>query len=195
MSWTDVRDAMQAAIVEASGLAADHVLWKYQNQDAPGLPYISMTLITALTRGIDYLRPSFLSTRTPGQEFKLKPKGTREVPWQLEFFTASTADQFDALALGDNTKTRLLVPAVRSLLQAQEISPFDPGPVQYIPDVPNIRFRGRSVCTVRCFVPTQALAEYVSYIASINGVVHVQGGGAGPHDVPFSVTSTKPPFH
>lgn len=187
MSWDDVGDAIQAAIAKASGLAPGQVIWKDQDGNAPLLDYVAISLGGPIQLGIDYLAQDFDETRPRGQEFRLRVQGTREVPLEIECFTASaiTGRQASALYLCTKILAALVLPSVRELMAAQDVVPFDPGAPQWIPDVPSTTFRGRAVATVRCYMPVPTVEEYVGYIERVTGTVSALDAGNVVLTAPF----------
>lgn len=179
MSWDDVGNAIQAAIVQASGLTPGQVLWKDQDINAPVLDYVAISLGGPIQLGIDFLAQDFDATRPRGQEFRLRVTGTREVPLEIECFTASavTGRQASALYLCTRVLAALVLPSVRELMAAQDVVPFDPGQPNWIPDVPSTQFRGRAVATVRCYMPCPTVEEYVGYIERVTGTVSAVDAG------------------
>lgn len=117
--------------------------------------------------------------------------GTREVALQLECFTgpaagsvAPAAGLVEALgstarAVLDEVVTRLRLPTARDALAAVGVVPFDPGPVNWIPEVAATTYRGRASCDIRCRMPARALREYSNFIESIAGTATIEGGPAG----------------
>src|SRR6201999_4655881 len=140
VSWDDVGNAIQAAIVQASGLPANQVIWKGQDVNAPPQDYIAISLGGPIQLGIDYLAQDFDATRPRGQEFRLRVSGTREVPLEVECFTSSaiTGRQSSALYLCTKLLAALVLPSVRELMAAQDVVPFDQGQPQWIPSCPRI---------------------------------------------------------
>lgn len=187
MGWTEIHNAVQAAVVQASSYSPGKVIWKYQNANAPSLPYIAMRFSSTKTHGEDYKTYEFDAGRPAGEEFKISVKGTRETVLEVECFTDSTADSSDAMAIAELIKSSLLLEGVRSLLAAVSLSPFDPGVVNNIPDVPSINFRGRATLSVRCYVPAVLAAEFVGYIASFGGNLTLKGGREGDIVLPYEV--------
>lgn len=179
MAWTELRDAMQAAIVKASGLATGKVIWKYQSADQPAMDYIAMTISPASNPGQDGLVSSTDLGRPAGQEIKLEVRGFREVTLELEVFTATLADSTDALALAEKIRSALRLPSVRDGLAAVGASAFDVGPTQYLPEIVAVGFRGRATLPIRCFVPAQDAADLTGYIATVSGTLTAKGGGTG----------------
>ncbi len=178
MNWDDVGNAIQAAVARSSGVTT---IWKDQNVNAPALDYVAIRLGSIESLGIDYLRTKQDLTRPRGEEFKLEVIGIREVPLEIECFTAFSVggQNMAALSLCERTKNGLLLPSIRGLLKAQAVSPFDPGPTLWIPDIPSTKFRGRAVCTVRCYMRPPSFPEYVGYISRIRGTVYVHGTASG----------------
>lgn len=125
--------------------------------------------------------------------------GTREVALQLECFTGPApgsvspsvglveASGATARRILDETVTRLRLPTARGTLAAVGVVPFDPGAVNWIPDLVSIGFRGRATCDVRCYMPARALVEYANFIASLSGVATIEGViGVDSVAVPFA---------
>lgn len=232
MSWTAVRDAIQAAVAAGSGLPSSSIIWAYQNVDAPALPYVEIKISPVGVVGQDYLTKKTTQPwkaltaynvgdialndsnktyqcavagtsagsggptgttagivdgtvtwnylRPAGQEISQTTSGVREVVVEATCFTSSTDgsnDSTDAIALAEQIKGSLLLNSVRDPLGVAGVSPFDPQPVQYMPDIPNTLFRGRAIAPIRCYVPAQAYAEYVTYIQTVRGTISTTGGG------------------
>ncbi len=187
MGWTEIHDAVQAAVVIATGFSPGRVIWKYQNANAPALDYVAMRFSVGRTIGQDYRKYDLDLARPPGQEFRIQVVGTREVVLEVEAFTTSTADSADAMSVAEKVKSSLLLTSVSDLLDAVELSPFDPGEVNYIPDVPSTTFRGRATLSIRCYVPAVRVSEFAGYIATVQGTITVSGGRRGPIDFPYKI--------
>jgi len=179
MDWDTTRNAIHEAITKASGLPAEKILWAWQNIDAPALDYISIALGSTITIGQDFIQTSTDADRPNGQEIALSVEGVREVSLEIHCFSTSTADKNDALARAERTRTGLLLPSVRFLLNKVGVSPFDQGSVKYLPEIANAGFRGRGIATVRCYMPAPTVVEYAGYIAHVTGTI-TSTGGANP---------------
>lgn len=120
------------------------------------------------------------------QEIIAQVSGMREVTLELTCFTDATATEADASILAETTSTSMLLPSIRTGLQAANIGLFDPGPVSYVPQVVAVKFRGRAVVPLRCYVPAQSVIEYITYIQTVSGTLSVSDAkSGGPMDVPF----------
>lgn len=189
MSWVDIENVMQSAIVRASGLASDRVFWSYQDVNEPQLDHITIRFGGEIVIGIDRVETTTNLSRPRGQEIKQEIKGVREVPFEIEVFTAATSGDAAARRVAELVRTRLRLPDIRYALRGVGVSPFDPGPISYVPDVPSAKFRGRAICTIRCYVPVMDCIEYTGYIARVRGNVYIHGmvGASSP-------TGTAIPF-
>lgn len=187
MSWVDVENALQFAVARASGYTTDRVFWSYQNVNEPELDHIKIHLGGEKVVGIDRLHITQDLARPNGQEIKQEVQGVREVPFEIECFTADTLGDLAARRVLELTRTKLRLPDVRSRLRKAGVAPFDLGDVSYVPDIPSADFRGRAVCTVRCYVPVSDCIEYVGYIARVRGTIFPVGfvGGHGASGIPF----------
>lgn len=190
MSLQDTLDAIQAAIVSASGLSAGKVIWGFQNADQPELNYVSLSLSQLMTLGIDSVMTDYDGGRDAGAEIGLTVSGVREVGLEVSVFTAALAEAADALWLAEKIRTSLVLPSIRSALATVAVVPFDPGPVQYIPEVVSVGFRGRAIMTIRCYMPAPVVVEYIGYIAEVQGTKTVKGGLTSPHSYNFDYTDS-----
>lgn len=187
MGWTEIHNAVRAAVVLASGYPAGKVIWKAQNANAPVLDYIALKFNTPRSIGQDYVKSSYDGTRPPGQEIELTTAGFREVSLELECFTSSTTDANDAMAILDAVRTAMILPSVQAAMDAAEVSPFDTSAtIAYAPDVPTANFRGRATHSIRCYVPAPLVSEYTTYISTLSGTVTASGGPNGPVEEPYT---------
>lgn len=64
-TWPETRNAIHAAMVAASALAADRVIWRYGNADAPALSYVGLSFSGLEAVGqdglVNTLTPSWLA--------------------------------------------------------------------------------------------------------------------------------------
>lgn len=186
--FKQTEDAFFSALQRASGLPSDNVVWSFAARDQPGLPYLTLNLGMSDTIGIDYIKTTVDETRAAGQEIKQEVKGIREVSLELQAFTAAVSNDGSARDLLERTKAGLTLPSVGAILRTVGVSTFDPGPVNYIPAVVSAGFRGRAVCSVRCYMPAPSVAEYAGYIERVTGTITAKGGQAAQILVPFDVT-------
>lgn len=190
MSWEDVELATWIAVVAASGFPPGQVAWEHQNANEPALDHLSMSFGTLQTIGIDRVATSQDLTRAPGQEIQQQIKGVREVSLELECFTSSVLGDAAARMVLEMVRSRLRLPSIKGQLRKAGLTPFDPGPVLWVPDIPSAQFRGRASCSIRCYTPVQVYAEYCGYIATINGTFTAYGanssGPSGAAQIPFA---------
>jgi hypothetical protein len=181
MSWEDVENVMQAAIVTASRLSADRVTWSYQNVNEPEQSHVVITFGGSVNASQDWIRNTQDLSRPKGQEMRQQIRGVRDVPFDIDVFTDATSGSGAARHLADLIRTRLRLDSIRLELRRYGISPFDTfGAVNWIPDIPTVNFRGRATLTIRCYVPVDDCDEYVGYIARVQGLIAPSGlGGTG----------------
>lgn len=111
-----------------------------------------------------------------GAEVALVVGGVREVALQLEVWSAAVVDEIaqpTAMATCEAIVGKLRLPTARNALRAVGVTPFDPGPVNWVPSIVATKFRGRASCDVRCRVPARALTEYTTFISSLTVGVRV----------------------
>ena len=175
MSWIDVENAVQRAFVMASQLADQRVTWAYQDVNEPAQTHVVLNFGGDVVVGLDRVQITTDLTRPNGQEIKMEVKGVREVPLEVEVFTDDTSGDYSARRLADQIRTRLVLPSVRDTMARVGVTPFDPGPINWIPDPPVGRYRGRAHFTVRCYAPVMDAFEYVGYIARVKGMIFPVG--------------------
>ena len=190
-TWAQTADAVQAAIVAASGLTAAAVRWRYQDAPQPALSFIDLSLGTSLEVGQPFVEDDYDATRAAGAEIRLQVKGIREVPLELEVFTPTTTpDEGSAIALCEQAKSSLWLPTIRDALGALGFVPFDAGPVQFVPAIVAVGFRGRATCTIRCTMPAPIVAEYTTWIETISGTIQGKSTAAPWPVAPAAPTVT-----
>lgn len=174
MAWEDIERAVQVAIVTASRLPARQVIWSYQPFPEPTLDYVRLSFGGETVVGFDRIATTQDLTRPAGQEMGQVVRGLREVPLELECFSADVYGSSAARRLAELIRTRIQLDTIRYPLNKAGITPFDSGPVNWIPDSVGI-FRGRATLTLRCYVAVSEAEEYTGYIARIRGVVFPSG--------------------
>lgn len=193
MAWADIRDAVQAAVVLGSGLAASAVMWKWQDVNQPQVPYIALSLGNKIGVGLDGVKETYDASRPAGKEFKRTTFGIRETNLVIEAYTPGTVsngDSMDSEELLEQIRSTFYLDGPLNLLAAQHVSTFDlMRPIQTLPTLVTVGFRGRSVLEIGCYVPAPAVSEYAGYIAKVSGKFHVnaEGDPLGPRDIPFTL--------
>jgi hypothetical protein len=117
--------------------------------------------------------------------------GVREVPLQIEVWSSAlveTANKATALSILDAIVTKLRLPLARTALANVGVTPFDPGPANWLPSIVAVGFRGRANCDVRCRMPARVLQEFTDYIAEVQGTTYITGVTYGEVDLPFDFT-------
>lgn len=168
-AWEDIENAIQRAVAQATGLASDSVIWKYQNFNQPDFDYATVDLGDLITIGQDFVKYSTDLTRPNGQEIKQRVVGLREVSLEIEVFTADRLGNESAKPILERARTALRLPSIKHALNVAGLSPFDLGAVHSLPYIPSVNFRGRAVCSIRCNVITPEVVEYCGYISRVRG--------------------------
>lgn len=187
MSWVEIENAMQQAVVEGSRLSADRVYWSYQDRNEGTGTFIVITFGGETQLGQDWVTSTTDLSRQNGQEILQQVHGVREVPFQIECFTDDTSGETAARRLAELVRTRFRLPSVRYRVRRAGVGLFDSSPVLWIPDVLAAKFRGRALVTMRCYVPVMDCFEYVGYIARVRGTFYPVGwhGVSGSSGVAF----------
>jgi hypothetical protein len=177
--WEDIENYIQAAIAAATGYAIDQVIWKHQNYNAPETDYAVIELGDVIALGQDFVRYSTNLSRPAGQEIKQSILGTREVPLEIEVFSSSVIGNTSARSVLEKARTALRLPTIKYGLRKGGIAPFDLGTVNFIPHISNTGFRGRAVCSIRCYVVMPEVVEYCGYISRVRGTYRYWVGASG----------------
>lgn len=176
-TWAQIEAAIQASVATASGLST---IWRYQAANQPALDYVGLSLGAVTTVGVDFIDESYDLLRPPHERIALTVGGTREVQLQIEVWSSALVEalgQATALSIVDAIVTKMRLPLMRNALRAVGVTPFDPGPANWLPSIVAVGFRGHAVCNVRCRMPARALVEYADYIASISVAAEITGPG------------------
>lgn len=183
-NWKTIESTIQQVVQTAADVLP--VIWRYQDGSQPPLDYVGLSFGALLTEGIDWVNERYDNTLGAHVQVVQEVGGVREVALQIEAWSSATVETLQAAAaqsMVDKIVTRLRLPNARSKLRSVGVVPFDPGPVQWVPQVVAANFRGRATCDVRCRMPARAYAEYCDWIAKISLTATVKG----PPDVTVDV--------
>ena len=166
MDWTALEDALHGWVVASTGYAANRVLWRDQNANAPVADHITMHLSGPIVLGTDQLRSTTNLLDPPGQEITQSVQGDREWSLQVECYTGSTTTSSDAKGVLSGLQTKGQLPTKYALLSAAGITLFDWGSVQYTPEIREVAYQGRAILLMRLY-SRDAATEKTGYIAEV----------------------------
>lgn len=166
MDWTAIEDALHAWVVSSTGYASNRVLWRDQDANAKVADHITLHLSGPIVLGTDELRSSTDLLQPAGQEIKQSVQGDREWSLQVECFTGAVTTSSDAKSILSNLQTVGQLPSKLALLDAQGISLFDLGSVQYTPEIREVAYQGRALLLMR-FYSRDVATEKTGYIAEV----------------------------
>ena len=166
MNWTAIEDALHAWVVASTGYPANRVLWRDQNANAKVADHITLHLSGPIVLGTDELKSSTDLLQPPGQEVTLSVRGDREWSLQVECFTGQVTTSSDAKGILSTLQTVGQLPSKLTLLDAQGITLFDLGSVQYTPDIQEVAYQGRALVLMRLY-SRDAASEKTGYIAEV----------------------------
>lgn len=166
MDWTAIEDALHAWVVASTGYAANRVLWRDQSANAKVADHITLHLSGPIVLGTDELKSTTDLLQPPGQEVTLAVSGDREWSLQVECFTGQVTTSSDAKSILSTLQTVGQLPSKLALLDAQGITLFDLGNVQYTPDINEVGYQGRALVLMRLY-SRDAASEKTGYIAEV----------------------------
>jgi hypothetical protein len=142
-----------------------------------GQVFVTMMVGPSTPIGVDGLTTTFDATRDLGEEIEVSTNATREFRLYLQAFGGTPMGNRSALAVLQKARERLSLPGVRSLMTDEGISPFAPGPVQYVPSIEGTKFESRATMEIRCYVRADE-QEYTGYITRVcmSGTFYGQSG-------------------
>lgn len=166
MDWTAIEDALHAWVVASTGYASNRVLWRDQNANAKVADRITLHINGPIVLGNDELASSTDLLQPAGQEITLYVRGDREWSLQIECYTGQTTTTSDAKSIMSKLQTVGQLPSKLALLDAQGISLFDLGSVQYTPEIREVAYQGRALLLMR-FYSRDVATEKTGYIAEV----------------------------
>ena len=166
MDWTAIEDALHAWVVASTGYASNRVLWRDQNANAKVADRITLHINGPIVLGNDELASSTDLLQPAGQEITLYVRGDREWSLQVECYTGQTTTTSDAKSILSKLQTVGQLPSKLALLDAQGISLFDLGSVQYTPEIREVAYQGRALLLMR-FYSRDVATEKTGYIAEV----------------------------
>ena len=166
MDWTAMEDALHAWVVASTGYPANRVLWRDQDANAKVADRITLHISGPIVLGTDEQASSTDLLQPAGQEITLSVRGDREWSLQVECFTGATTTTSDAKSILTNLQTVGQLPSKLALLDAQGITVFDHGSVQYTPEIREVAYQGRALLLMR-FYSRDVASEKTGYIAEV----------------------------
>ncbi len=166
MDWTSIENALHAWVVASTGYASNRVLWRDQDANAKVADRITLHISGPIVLGTDERVSATDLLEPAGQEITLSVRGDREWSLQVECYTGATTTTSDAKSILSKLQTVGQLPSKLALLDAQGISLFDLGSVQYAPEIREVAFQGRALVLMRLYSRDEA-SERTGYIAEI----------------------------
>ena len=166
MDWTAIEDALHAWVVDSTGYPANRVLWRDQNANAKVADRITLHISGPIVLGTDERVSATDLLEPAGQEITLSVRGDREWSLQVECFTGQVTTSSDAKSILSTLQTVGQLPSKLALLDAQGITLFDLGNVQYTPDINEVGYQGRALVLMRLYSRDVA-SEKTGYIAEV----------------------------
>lgn len=166
MDWTAIEDALQAWVVASTGYAANRVLWRDQDANAKVADRITLHISGPIVLGTDEQSSATDLLQPAGQEITLSVRGDREWSLQVECYTGVTTTTSDAKSILSKLQTVGQLPSKLALLDAQGITVFDHGSVQYTPEIREVAYQGRALLLMR-FYSRDVASEKTGYIAEV----------------------------
>lgn len=166
MDWTAIENALHAWVVSSTGYASNRVLWRDQDANAKVADHITLHLSGPIVLGTDEVKSTTDLLQPPGQEVTLSVRGDREWSLQVECFTGQVTTSSDAKSILSALQTVGQLPSKLAILDAQGITLFDLGTVQYAPAIREVAFQGRAILVMR-FYSRDVATERTGYIAQV----------------------------
>lgn len=166
MDWTAIENALHAWVVSSTGYASNRVLWRDQDANAKVADHITLHLSGPIVLGTDEVKSTTDLLQPPGQEVTLSVRGDREWSLQVECFTGQVTTSSDAKSILSALQTVGQLPSKLAILDAQGITLFDLGNIQYTPDIQEVGYQGRALVLMRLYSRDEA-SERTGYIAEV----------------------------
>lgn len=166
MDWTAIENALHAWVVSSTGYASNRVLWRDQDANAKAADHITLHLSGPIVLGTDEVKSTTDLLQPPGQEVTLSVRGDREWSLQVECFTGQVTTSSDAKSILSALQTVGQLPSKLAILDAQGITLFDLGNIQYTPDIQEVGYQGRALVLMRLYSRDEA-SERTGYIAEV----------------------------
>ncbi len=167
MAWATIEDGLRAWVKTASGLADSQVIWADQAGARPAGAYITLQLGPIVALGAcDEVETHYDEDADAGEEIELRVNGRRSFAVSIQAFTPSVTGASTARALLSTVQTALGLPSVRTALAAAGVTPFESGPVNYVPALVGTLFEGRATLEAQ-FYTRETVSEYLGYIDTV----------------------------
>lgn len=122
---TTIEDALQAAVVAASGIAADRVRWAEQNLGRPDTrgPWISMRLLSLVESG-----PPWVDIVRQGGNILHTARCALVGSVSLQCFEGAASGTSSAIAILERVRAKLVLPSIADVLAAANVAITGRGP-------------------------------------------------------------------
>jgi hypothetical protein len=183
LNWVAIEDAIRAAVLTSTGLAAGKVLWGDQDDNPPTKPFVKIRLGDLNPVGLPSLNWDFTGSSTstptgpatPGEEIAFRSESQNELPVEIQVFTEATVGGTTARTIAAKLKGDLGLPTIRNALNAAGLGVLNVGSVRWVPAVRNANFEGRAVLDV-LFSLCATASEKTGYIATYQATATVSEG-------------------
>lgn len=159
-----VEDAIRQWVKAATGYDDNHVIWAYQSGPRPDGAFALIQMGDFLPLGaFDETVDEYDAFGDPGEEIISTVTGLRQFDVTVQVFTPEVTTGAAGRAKLAKCQTALGLSSVRGALDNAGITPFNIGPVQWVPPLNNNAFEGRALLVVS-FYTLDVLTEFNTYI-------------------------------
>jgi hypothetical protein len=139
VEWTARENAIHAWVSQATGLAADHVLWA-NRKPVPNETWAQLTV-----DGLERFGRDWLERTAVGDDVRYNARGLRSVTLQIQLFEGDELGETSCVALLDRVISALGLPSVAAALAAAGVGVGAHSAVRYVPGRRNTAFEPRAV--------------------------------------------------
>lgn len=156
IQWVQIENALHAAVVAGSGLAATNVVWAQQEGKTPAGPWISLRFRRVESAGLDFLHHEEPATPEADPVYHLC--GYRRLTLQITQYNGAATGVSMPVAIIDGVRTYAAGPAALDSLGAAGIGSLSFSPTIVIDGIANVTdFEPRAVCDATFLVPSDVV--------------------------------------
>jgi hypothetical protein len=139
VDWTARENAIHVWVSQATGLAADRVLWAGRH------PVPNETWAQLTVDGIERFGRDWLQRTVEGDNVRYNARGLRSVTLQIQVFEGEELGETSCVALLEQVISALMLPSVAAALSTAGVGVGAHTPVRYVPGRRNTAFEPRAV--------------------------------------------------
>ncbi len=163
--WPTIEEAIHDWIITGSGLTENQVIWSQQSSPRPVGQYISITIMSVASVGMDWNEVIDNPDPEEGEEIKILARGTREAALTLQCYGGSGIGANSPRARLEGIVSSASLASRRDELGDAGVGILFKGPVQTLTGLVGAGLESRAIVEFRLALASE-ISETATYVES-----------------------------